>query len=247
MGIRIYHNMAAISADRYLEINRASVEKSIERLSSGLRINRASDDAAGLTISEKLRAQVNGLNRASMNAQDGISLLNTAEGALSEVHSILQRTRELAVQAANDTLTQGDRVEIQKEIDQLKDEINRIAETTEFNTKKLLDGSATALWSVDTPNDMTVLVRDVVAEGNYKVEKQMEPSRNQVLKTDILNLVANQKNATGTRGLRPSSRPTTGSSRARARTSAATTSRTSRASRSPRTSTRRRTPTATSA
>ena len=115
MGIRIFNNLAALTADRFLEINRANVEKSIESLSSGLRINRASDDAAGLTISEKLRAQVNGLRRASMNAQDGVSMLNTAEGALSEVHSMLQRVRELAVQAANDTLTQSDRVEIQKE------------------------------------------------------------------------------------------------------------------------------------
>ncbi|HQK92867.1 MAG TPA: flagellin, partial [Armatimonadota bacterium] len=165
------------------------------------RINRASDDAAGLTISEKLRAQVNGLNRASLNAQDGISLLNTAEGALSEVHSMLQRMRELAVQAANDTLTQNDRIEIQKEIDQLKNEINRTASTTEFNTKKLLDGSATALWSTDTPSDLQAIIRDVVAEGNYKITKQMQPGVAQVLKTDVFNLVANSKNPSGTRGL----------------------------------------------
>lgn len=201
MGIRIYHNLAALGADRFLEINRAAVEKSIEKLSSGLRINRASDDAAGLTISEKLRAQVGGLNRASMNAQDGISMMNTAEGALSEVHSILQRVRELAVQAANDTLTQSDRGEIQKEIDQLKGEINRIADTTEFNTKKLLNGSATALVSTDSPGKLDVIVRDVVREGNYRIEKQHVPSNAHVLKSDIFNLEANTKNPDGLRGL----------------------------------------------
>ena len=124
----------------------------MERLSSGLRINRAGDDAAGLAISEKMRGQVRGLKQASRNAQDGISLLQTAEGALNETHAILQRMRELAAKAANDTNTIDDRTEIQKEIEQLKTEINRISETTEFNTQKLLNGS---LGADGTSSDST--------------------------------------------------------------------------------------------
>jgi flagellin len=118
------------------------MQKSLEKLSSGFRINRAGDDAAGLAISEKMRAQIRGLEMATKNAQDGISLIQTAEGALNETHSILQRIRELAVQASSDTNTADDRAEIQKEIDQLTSEIDRIGNTTEFNTKKLLNGGA---------------------------------------------------------------------------------------------------------
>lgn len=133
--------MQAINAHRQLGINATAQSKSIEKLSSGLRINRAGDDAAGLSISEKMRAQIRGLNQASRNAQDGISLIQTAEGALNETHAILQRMRELAVQAANDTYVDNDRSYIQAEIKQLTAEINRIASTTEFNTQKLLDGT----------------------------------------------------------------------------------------------------------
>jgi flagellin len=140
--MRINHNISALNTYRQLSMNNANGSKSIEKLSSGLRINRAGDDAAGLAISEKMRGQIRGLDMASKNAQDGISLIQTAEGALNETHSILQRMRELAVQAANDTNTTDDRAEIQKEIDQLKSEIDRIADTTEFNTKKLLNGGA---------------------------------------------------------------------------------------------------------
>ncbi|HHY28673.1 MAG TPA: flagellin, partial [Desulfitobacterium dehalogenans] len=118
---------------------------SLEKLSSGLRINRAGDDAAGLAISEKMRGQIRGLDQAGRNAQDSISMIQTAEGALNETHSILQRMRELAVQAANDTNSTSDRGEIQKEINQLTDEIDRIANTTEFNTQKLIDGSKKGL------------------------------------------------------------------------------------------------------
>lgn len=124
-------------------MNQAGASKSMEKLSSGFRINRAGDDAAGLAISEKMRGQIRGLKQASRNAQDGISLIQTAEGALNETHSILQRMRELAVQASTDTNTKEDRIEIQKEINQLLDEIDRIAEQTEFNTQELLDGSYT--------------------------------------------------------------------------------------------------------
>ena len=129
----INHNVSALNAYGFLSFNNSQVSKSLEKLSSGLRINRAADDAAGLVISEKMRAQIKGLDQARRNAQDGISMVQTAEGALSETHSILQRMRELAVQAANDTYTSNDRLAIQQEINQLKDEVNRIATSTEFN------------------------------------------------------------------------------------------------------------------
>ena len=136
----INHNLNAMNAHRNMTGNTAAAGKSMEKLSSGLRINRAGDDAAGLAISEKMRGQIRGLDQASRNAQDSISLVQTAEGALSETHSILQRMRELAVQGANDTNTTVDRQSIQTEIGQLTSEIDRIAGTTEFNTKKLLNG-----------------------------------------------------------------------------------------------------------
>ncbi|HBT46992.1 MAG TPA: flagellin [Peptococcaceae bacterium] len=139
--MRINHNISALNTYRQLSINNSYMAKSLEKLSSGLRINRAGDDAAGLAISEKMRGQIRGLEMASRNAQDAISLIQTAEGALNEVHSILQRMRELAVQSANDTMTDDDRAELQKELNQLIDEIDRIAGNTEFNTKVLLDGS----------------------------------------------------------------------------------------------------------
>ncbi|PTQ50760.1 MAG: Flagellin protein FlaA [Hydrogenibacillus schlegelii] len=141
--MRINHNISAMNAYRQLTINNTNVAKSLEKLSSGLRINRAGDDAAGLAISEKMRGQIRGLDMAVKNAQDGISLIQTAEGALNETHAILQRMRELAVQSASDTNTDADRQSIQKEIDQLVSELDRIGNTTEFNTKKLLNGSAT--------------------------------------------------------------------------------------------------------
>jgi flagellin len=138
--MRINHNISALNTYRQLTMNTTAGSKSLEKLSSGYRINRAGDDAAGLAISEKMRGQIRGLDQAARNAQDGISLIQTAEGALNETHSILQRMRELAVQSANDTNTQEDRAEIQKEINQLTSEINRIGNTTEFNTMKLLNG-----------------------------------------------------------------------------------------------------------
>jgi flagellin len=138
--VRINHNLSALNAWKNLTVNDGGQSKSLEKLSSGMRIGRAADDAAGLSISEKMRGQISGLNQASRNAQDGISLLQTAEGALQETHTILQRMRELAVQSASDTVTDKDRVEIQKEIDALAVEITRISSDTEFNTQKLLDG-----------------------------------------------------------------------------------------------------------
>ncbi|WP_010302153.1 flagellin Hag [Kurthia senegalensis] len=139
--MRIQHNIAALNTHRNLTSNNAAASKNLEKLSSGYKINRAGDDAAGLAISEKMRGQISGLNMASKNAQDGISLIQTAEGALNETHSILQRQRELAVQAANDTNTDDDRTQLQAEITQLNSEIDRISGDTEFNTKKLLDGT----------------------------------------------------------------------------------------------------------
>lgn len=137
----INHNMNALNAHRNMGINNTQAGKSMEKLSSGLRINRAGDDAAGLAISEKMRGQIRGLDQASRNAQDGISLIQTAEGALNETHNILQRMRELAVQSSNDTNVATDREAIQAEMNQLTKEIDRISDTTEFNTQKLLDGS----------------------------------------------------------------------------------------------------------
>ncbi|MBO8162016.1 MAG: flagellin [Thermosipho sp. (in: Bacteria)] len=139
--MRINHNISALNSYRQLTFNNLSATRSLEKLSSGLRINKAADDAAGLAISEKMRGQIRGLDQAVRNSQDAISLIQTAEGALNETHYILQRMRELAVQASSDSYTDVDRNELQKEIDQLIDEIDRISNTTEFNTKKLIDGS----------------------------------------------------------------------------------------------------------
>ena len=140
--MRINHNISALNTYNKLGTNQLNASKNMEKLSSGLRINRAGDDAAGLAISEKMRAQIRGLDMATKNANDSISLIQTAEGALNETHSILQRMRELAVQATNDTNTDADRTELQAEINQLIAEIDRIGNATEFNTKKLLDGTA---------------------------------------------------------------------------------------------------------
>ncbi|WP_203245948.1 flagellin N-terminal helical domain-containing protein [Sporosarcina beigongshangi] len=142
--MRINHNIAALNTHRQLSFNNANASKNLEKLSSGYKINRAGDDAAGLAISEKMRGQIRGLDMAAKNAQDGISLIQTAEGALNETHSILQRMRELAVQAANDTNVAKDRTSIQDELTELTAEIDRIAKNTEFNTQNLLNGSFSA-------------------------------------------------------------------------------------------------------
>lgn len=136
----INHNMNALNAHRNMNVNNTAAGKSMEKLSSGLRINRAGDDAAGLAISEKMRGQIRGLTQASRNASDGISMIQTAEGALNETQNILQRMRELSVQSSNDTNTAADRESIQKEIEQLTEEIDRIGNNTEFNTQSLLKG-----------------------------------------------------------------------------------------------------------
>jgi len=182
--VRINHNISALNTYRQLSVNNAMAAKSLEKLSSGLRINRAADDAAGLAISEKMRGQIRGLNQAVRNAQDAISLLQTAEGALTETHSILQRMRELAVQAANETSTDSDRAEIQKEINQLISELDRIATSTEFNTKKLLNGSAGAVVSAQNGmntsstesilvNGATVATSSTVSQSNLEAAVQV--------------------------------------------------------------------------
>lgn len=140
----VQHNLTAMNSNRMLGITTGQQAKSSEKLSSGYKVNRAGDDAAGLTISEKMRSQIRGLNKASVNAQDGVSLIQVAEGALNETHSILQRMNELATQAANDTNTTADREALQKEIDQLASEVGRIRSTTQFNTMNLLDGKFSA-------------------------------------------------------------------------------------------------------
>ncbi|ADD67299.1 flagellin domain protein [Denitrovibrio acetiphilus DSM 12809] len=187
MAITIYQNVAALSAQRNVGQSQNAMNKSIERLSSGLRINSAADDASGLAISEKLRGQIAGLQRASMNAQDGISMLQTAEGALGEVNTMLSRMRELAVQASNGTYTSNDRVEIQKEVEELKNEIDRISSSTEFNTKKLLNGDGTALWS-SSSDQIEAIIRDDVEQGNYKIQLETIAGENQIFKTDIMTL-----------------------------------------------------------
>ena len=141
MAMVVQHNLTAMNSNRQLGVTTSAQAKSAEKLSSGYRINRAGDDAAGLKISEKMRSQVRGLNRASTNAQDGVSLIQTAEGALNEAHSILQRMNELAVQGANDTNENIDREAINEELDALTTELDRISSTTQFNKQNLLDGS----------------------------------------------------------------------------------------------------------
>lgn len=154
----INHNISSMNALRNLNINSSAMSKTMEKLSSGYRINRAADDAAGLAISEKMRAQISGLRQAQRNAQDGISLIQTAEGALNEVHSMLRRIRDLALQAANDTNTDADKAEIQKEVEQLIAEISGIAVRTEFNTKKLLASGGTVTLQIGANSGQTIEV-----------------------------------------------------------------------------------------
>lgn len=194
----INHNMPALNTYNQLVQNNRGTQGALAKLSSGLRINKAADDAAGLAISEKMRSQIRGLDQAGRNAQDGISLIQTAEGALNETHSILQRMRELSVQAANDTNTSSDRNEIQKEINQLKDEVNRIANTTEFNTKKLLDGTSSALVSTDKLTTK-VFMRDGLrvmdqfgqkdaGGGNFRIDILGIQGKAEIQKTDIMKI-----------------------------------------------------------
>ncbi|MDR2175062.1 MAG: hypothetical protein LBO82_03885 [Synergistaceae bacterium] len=194
--MRINHNIPALQALGALAANEAALQKSIRRLSTGLRISAAADDAAGLAISEKMRSQIRGTDQAIRNVQDGVSMIQTAEGALESVHSMLQRMRELSVQAANDTLTSQDREFIQLEIDQLKEAIDRVANTTQFNKKRLLDGSADAEWSASILGARLLINgglksqdsfgQSVTFQGNYTITADiLDTGRNQVLKSNI--------------------------------------------------------------
>jgi len=191
--MRINHNIAALNTHRQLNTATTNQSKSMEKLASGMRINKAGDDAAGLAISEKMRGQIRGLDQASTNAQDGISLIATAEGALNETHDILQRMRELAVQSSNDTNTDTDRKEMQKEISQLKDEINRISNDTEFNTKKLLNGSVgnTATMGANAVNikGVQVIKSDLKAD-TYTVTQTAAATLGVDVKTNTTGLSA---------------------------------------------------------
>lgn len=194
--MRINHNISALNAYRNLAINNANTAKSLEKLSSGLRINKAADDAAGLAISEKMRSQIRGLEMAERNALDGISLIQTAEGALSSTHEILQRMRELSVQAANDTNTEDDRKEIQKEVNQLTSEINRIGNSTEFNKAKLLDGSRTnayqlAMANEDTDVSIGISNSDDITPGEHTLAITKRATGNKVNPTNITDGIPN--------------------------------------------------------
>ena len=196
--MRIAHNLSALTAYNSLKNTTGAFQKTVQQLSTGLRVNSAADDAAGLSISEKMRAQTSGLGKAVQNAQDGVSLLQTAEGAIESTQSILQRMRELAVQASNDTLTSQDRAYIQLEMDELRDEVDRIAQTTQFNGKRLLNGSSGTLWSSSDVNT-GVLVhgglgvvdkfgQKTTAEGNYRIAVRADAGQGQVQKSNIFKI-----------------------------------------------------------
>ena len=187
MAMIVQHNLTAMNSNRQLGVTTGAQAKSSEKLSSGYRINRAADDAAGLKISEKMRSQVRGLNRASTNAQDGVSLIQTAEGALNEAHSILQRMNELAVQGANDTNETIDRDAINQELNQLTEELDRISQTTQFNKQQLLDGTfqdknlhvgantnQKIAISIDSMNAKSLGLKDITAVISYDKQKGQE-------------------------------------------------------------------------
>lgn len=185
----INNNLTALSAVNASRITHDMLQKSIQPLATGLRINSAADDASGIAISEKMRSQTAGYSMAIKNAQDGISLLRVAEGALGDTDSILQRMRELAVHAANDTLTSQDRIHVQEEVDELKGKLNLVAETTQFNTKKLLDGTSGLMWSSDnislkasSKGGASMLSKP---EGNYRLEIRADPGKTQIQKSNI--------------------------------------------------------------
>ena len=187
MALSIVNNSTAIGAQGSVNNANNSLAKTIKALSTGLRINTAADDASGLAVSEKLRAQISGLSKAATNAQDAISMLQTAEGAMGSMTSMVQRIRELAVQAGDPAYTTNDRAMLQLEVDQLKEEIDRVSSSSEFNTKKLLNGDAAAVWSASTDN-IEAIVKGTAVEGNYKLTYDVDPGQNSVYKSNIMRL-----------------------------------------------------------
>jgi flagellin len=191
----IQHNISSMNANRNLGISTNALAKSTEKLSSGYRINRAGDDAAGLAISEKMRGQIRGLDQASKNSEDSISLVQTAEGALQETQSILQRMRELAVQAANDTNTDDDRTQLQNEISQLTNEVDRIATTSEYNTMKLLDGSRLGSTSYRAGSSV---VEGSFVNGYVKIDQVLTSVANTGAIDDVIRITFTKDVTTGT-------------------------------------------------
>ena len=191
MALSIVNNPTAIGAQGGVNSVNSKLAKTIKSLSTGLRINSAADDASGLAVSEKLRAQISGLNKAATNAQDAISMLQTAEGAMGSMTSMVQRIRELAVQAGDPAYTTNDRAMLQLEVDQLKEEIDRVSSSTEFNTKKLLNGDAAALWSAST-DDIEAVIKGTAVEGNYKLTYDVDPGKNSVYKSNIMRIGAGE-------------------------------------------------------
>ena len=188
----VQHNMSALNANRQLGITNKALSKTTEKLSSGYRVNRAADDAAGLSISEKMRGQIRGLNQASRNAQDGQNLIQTAEGALGEIHSVIQRMRELTVQASNDTNVSADRKAISMELAALSSEIDRIASQTEFNTMNLLNGKFTSKALQVGANAKQLITFSISA---------MNATALGITKTTVADIVAAKNNGSSVTGL----------------------------------------------
>ncbi len=190
MSLFVYNNLYASPAQ--VALSKASREQGnvIKQLSTGLRINSASDDASGLAVADKLAGQISGLKRASLNTQDGLSYMQSVEGAMSQVSDMILRVRELSVQAGNGAYTANDRVILQLEVDQLKEEINRVSQSAEFNTKKLLDGDSTALWSSSNPNINAIVRGPDIGEGNYKIDVTGQTAgKNAIYKSDIMSVL----------------------------------------------------------
>ncbi len=186
----INHNLMSLSAVNASRVTHDMLQKSVQPLASGLRINSAADDASGIALSEKIRSQTAGYSMAVKNAQDGISLLRVAEGSLSSTNSILQRMRELSLQAGNDVLTSQDRKHLDEELQELKGKLDLVAETTHFNTKKLLDGTSGIMWSTDTPSLKATAKAGAALsqkpEGTYRLEIHADPGKAQIQKSNIL-------------------------------------------------------------
>ena len=199
MALVVNTNVPALKSQRFVGLTQNSLTKSITRLSSGLRINTPADDAAGLSIAETLKNQITGFDRAYLNAQDGMSMLQVADGALIEISNMLNRMRELAIQSANGTYTANDRAYLQQEVDKLKEEINRVGAAAEFNTKKLLNGESIGIWSATSPN-VDVIMNSKVAPGNYRFVTNTTAGQNAVYQSDVMQYANSSANVNITNG-----------------------------------------------